>query len=103
MIIGACRCPLQGGAVSSPRDDGAGERGQRLSSAAGMRAHESEGRPHARSGLGREDALGLLDEDPTLQGGLQLLGERDLVVDGALVQQADGGDVGQAWRDGEIV
>ena len=38
-----------------------------------------------------------------MQGGLQLLGQDDLVADGALVQQADGGDVRQPLGDREVV
>jgi len=94
---------LEGAGVHVPRDDGGGHGGQRLSAAAGVGAHEGEGVLHARSGLGGENALGLLDEDPAVQGGLQLLGEQDLVANGALVQESDGGDVGQSLGDGEML
>ncbi len=38
-----------------------------------------------------------------MQGAPELLGQDDLIVDDALVQQTDGGDVGQRPRDGEVV
>ena len=68
-----------------------------------MSAHETECLLHARAGVGRQDAFGLLDEDSAVQCGLQLLGEDDLIVHGAFVQEADGGNVGHPLGDGKLV
>ena len=49
-----------------------------------------------------EDPFGLLDQDPAVERGLQLLGEDVAAVDGALLQQADGGDVGEGLPDAQL-
>jgi hypothetical protein len=50
-----------------------------------------------------EDALGLFDDEPAVQGGLQLLGEDLAAADGAFLQDADGGHVNQRLSDAQVL
>lgn len=50
-----------------------------------------------------EGALGLLDDHSAVQRALQLLGEHLGAVHGLLLQQSDGGDVGQGLDDRDLV
>src|ERR1700689_3595463 len=43
-----------------------------------------------------EDALGLLDDDPGVEGDLELPGDESLLAGGAFLQEPDGGDVDQS-------
>ena len=49
-----------------------------------------------------DDAFGLFDHDPGVQCDFELRRERPRVVDRALLEDADGRDVGHGLRDGEI-
>ena len=49
-----------------------------------------------------QDALGLFDQDAAVQRGLQLFGDDVAAMDGALLQQADGGHVGQGLADTQL-
>lgn len=46
--------------------------------------------------------LGLLDQDPAVQRGVQLVGHNVTAVDRTLLQQADGGDVGEGLPDAQL-
>jgi hypothetical protein len=50
---------------------------------------------HAQAEALGELAFGLLDDDPAIQRGLQLLVEDVAAAQAAVMQQADGGHVGQ--------
>jgi hypothetical protein len=67
--------------------------------AAGAVAQECERVGHVEPEAFGQHALGLLDQDPAVQRVLQLFGEGVTMADGALLQQADGGDVGQGLGD----
>ena len=97
------------GGVLVLAEDGAGRQGSAdqgvrdhadlLAMLSGVGAECDEGGRHVDlSGLG-EDALGLLDHDPAAQCALQLLGDDRGAVDGALLEDADGGHVGQGTGD----
>jgi hypothetical protein len=49
-----------------------------------------------------DDAFRLFDQDPAAQCGLQLLGERVAAMDGPLLQQTDGGHIGQCLTDAQL-
>jgi hypothetical protein len=49
-----------------------------------------------------EDAFGLFDDDAAGEGGLQLLVEDLAAADGAFLEDADGGDVGEGLAEGEV-
>ena len=59
--------------------------------------------PRRDSGPLGQHALGLLDHDPGVQRGLQLFGEDVVLQRPALLQQTDGGDVGHALAQGDVV
>jgi hypothetical protein len=59
-------------------------------------AQDAERLVHVQAEAFGELALGLLDDDPAVQRGLQLLIHGVAVAHAALVQQADGGHVGQS-------
>ena len=49
-----------------------------------------------------QDALGLLDDDPASERQLQLPGDDLAAADGALLQDADGGGIGQGLRQAKF-
>ena len=57
---------------------------------------------HREAGVLGEDALRLLDHDPAVEGGLQLVGEQACVLGGTLLDQSDRGDVGEGLRGVEV-
>ncbi len=84
-------------------DEGAGEVGQALVAVAGLVAQQGERLVDVDAQPLGELALGLLDDDPAVQRGLQLLVEGIAAAHAALVQQADGGHVGQRLADVDAV
>jgi hypothetical protein len=62
-------------------------------------AQRAKGKPHVQAGAFGEDPGGLLDDNSTVQRGLQLLDEHVLVVHGPLLQQPDRGGVGERLGD----
>jgi len=60
---------------------------------------QAEGLVHIQAKALGELALGLLDDDPAVQRGLQLLIQGVAMAHAALVQQADGGHVGPGLAD----
>jgi hypothetical protein len=81
---------VRGGAV----DEVAGDVGEPLVAGAGVVAEQPEGPVHVKVQTLGELALGLLDDDPAGQGGLELLGGDVAAPHVALLQEADRGDVG---------
>ena len=76
-------------------DHGAGDVAEPVLVDAGVVAHQVEGGVDADAVGSGQDALGLLDGDPAVQGTLQLFGEDLGAADGALLEEPDRGDVGQ--------
>jgi hypothetical protein len=70
---------------------------------AGVVAQHDERLAHVKAEALGQLALGLLDDDPAVQRRLQLLVERVAAAYAALVQQADGGHVGQRLTDPHIL
>src|SRR5450759_853868 len=103
---GFCRCGASGAGragqdsvrVDVTADDGEGERGELEVVVAGVLTQRREGRVHADAIALAEHALGLLDGDPAVERGLQLLGQHRAAVRGALLQDADGGHIRQRLR-----
>src|SRR5450756_2758307 len=103
---GCCRCGASGAGragqdsvrVDVTADDGEGERGELEVVVAGVLTQRREGRVHADAIALAEHALGLLDGDPAVERGLQLLGQHRAAVRGALLQDADGGHIRQRLR-----
>jgi len=83
-------------------DEGTGQAGQAQVAGPGEATQEAECLVHVQAETLGEYALGLLDDDPAVQRGLQLLSEDFTVAHAALVQQADGGDVGQGLADAYV-
>jgi len=75
-------------------DEGAGEVGQSAVVGTGVGAQRGESLFHVDVEAFGELALGLFDQDPAAQRGLELFVEEGAEAGGALLQQADGGDVG---------
>ena len=69
---------------------------------AGAAAQQGEGLVDVQLEAFGQDALGLFDQDAAVQRGLQLLGQDVAAADGALLQQPDGGHVGQGLADAEL-
>jgi hypothetical protein len=59
-------------------------------------AQPVEGGLHGQAVVVGEHALGLFDDDSAVQGGLELFGDDFASADGLLLQDSDGGHVGQA-------
>ena len=51
---------------------------------------------------GQPDTLGLLDQDPAVQSRLELFGDQVGLVDGTLLEEPDGGDVGERLRQRQV-
>ena len=101
-----CRLPgparLRGGEGFCAIDERPGQVGQAEVAGPGTVAQQVEGLIHVHPEALGELALGLLDDDPAVQRGLQLFIEGVAVAHAALVQQADGGDVGQGLTDADF-
>ena len=65
---------------------------------AAVLAHETERFVDADTHQGQQDTLCLLDKDPAVQSRLELFGDQVGLVYGALLEEADGGDVGERLR-----
>src|SRR5713226_8419066 len=79
--------------------EGPGQLGQAAIVGPGVAPQGVERPVHAHSRALGQLALGLLDGDPAVQRGLQLLVERLAAAQAALVQQADRGHVGHGLSD----
>src|SRR3984893_2855593 len=84
-------------------DESSGEVGQALVAVAGLVPQQRERLVDVDAQPLGEFALGLLDDDPAVQRGLQLLVEGIAAAHAALVQQADGGHVGQRLANTDAV
>src|SRR5580704_17739898 len=80
-------------------DEAPGQVGQPAVADPGLVAQQAERLVHVQAEALGELALGLLDDDPAVQRGLQLLVQGVAVAHAALVQQADRGHVGQRLSD----
>jgi hypothetical protein len=80
-------------------DECLGHIGQTAVAGPGVVAQQRERLGHVQAETLSQLALSLLDDDPAVQRGLQLLIERVTLPRAALVQQADGGDVCQRLAD----
>ena len=69
---------------------------------AGVAAQAVERGGHGELSVLGEDAFGLLDDDAAVECGLELFGDDLSVADGAFLQDADGGDVGQGLAEAEV-
>jgi hypothetical protein len=84
-----------GGAV----DEVAGDIGEPLVAIAGVLAQHLEGMVDVDAETLGELAFGLLDDDPAVEGALELLAGAPV----SLLQQPDCGDVGQGLADTEVL
>jgi len=91
--------PVRAGERLCAVDEGQGQIGQAAVAGPGAVAEQGEGLVHVHPEAFGELALGLLDDHPAIQRGLQLLVQDVAVPHAALVQQADGGHVGQRLAD----
>jgi hypothetical protein len=82
-------------------NDLAGHLGQRSVVVAGVAARLVEGRVHAQAPALGEDPLGLLDDHPIVQRGLQL-GDHLTAADGAFGQDPDRRDVGECLTHRQV-
>ena len=73
----------------------AGDVSESLVAIAGVLAQRSEGLVHVEAATLGELAFGLLDDDPAIEGCLELLGAGLAAVHVPLMEQPDGGDVGE--------
>jgi hypothetical protein len=80
-----------------------GENAEPLIVVAGVAAHQAERGLDANLVSSSDRAFGLFDNDPAVQGALQLIGECLDVADLALLQQCDGGQVAQGLEDLNVV
>ena len=92
---GSCAAAVGAGDGLGAVDESSGEVGQALVAVAGLVPQQRERLVDVDAQPLGEFALGLLDDDPAVQRGLQLLVEGIAVAHAALMQQADGGHVGQ--------
>ena len=83
-------------------DDLAGYFGQSCVVGAGVATQPVEGRGHGQVPALGEHSLGLLDDYPTVQRGLQLFGDQFTAPDGAFGQDPDRGDVGQRLTQRQV-
>jgi hypothetical protein len=74
-------------------------RSDRLVAVSGVVSQDGKCLVHVQVEAFGEFPFGLLDNDPAVQGGLQLLVEGFAALQGALVQRADGGHVGEGLTD----
>ena len=82
-----------------PADQGACDEAEFLVVVAGVGAQRTESGVHVDlPGLG-EEPLGLLDHDPAVQCVLELFSEDRGTVDAALLEDSDGGHIGQRAGD----
>src|SRR5688500_8800331 len=84
-----------GGQAGRVGDDGVGDVAEALVVAPGVAADDRERLVDADSAGLRDRALGLFDDDPAVQGALELFGEDLAAADGPFLQQPDRGDVGE--------
>src|SRR6266568_2010454 len=92
----------QAGKGLRPVDEGLGQIGQAAVAGPGMVSQEGECLIHAQAEALGELAFGLLDDDPAVQRELELLVEGVAMLHAALVQQADGGHVGQGLPEAYV-
>src|SRR3984957_12207844 len=83
-------------------DEAPGQVGQAAVADPGAVTQEAERLVHVHPEALGELALSLLDDHPAVQRGLQLLVQGVAVAHAALVQQADGGHVGQRLADADV-
>ena len=80
----------------------AGDVGEALVGVPGVVAQQREGLVHVQAEPLGEPALGLLDDDPAVQRGLELLGQGLGAAHVLFLQQADRGHVGQCLPDAQF-
>jgi hypothetical protein len=83
-------------------DEVAGYVREALVGVAAVVAQQSEGLVHVDAEALGEFAFGLLDDDPAVQGGLELLGDGFAAAHVAFLQQADGGDIGEGLAHADV-
>src|SRR5580698_1358521 len=93
---------LQAGQRIRAVDEGLGYVGQAAVAGPGGLTQQAEGLVHVQAEALGQLALGLLDDDPAVQRGLQLFVEGIAVAHVALLQQADRGHVGQGLADPDV-
>jgi len=84
-------------------DDGKGQVGELDVLVAGVQPQGGERGHHGHPVALREDTFRLFDDDPAVECALEVLGQHGAAVGGALLQDADGGDVRQRLRQPLIV
>ena len=68
-----------------------------------MLAHQPKGLIDGYRGAFGERPLSLLDQDPAVEGGLQLFGEQFPLAAHAFLDQPDSRDVGERLADGDVI
>ena len=79
-----------------------GDFGQAQVAGAGVAAQPVERGVHGQAVVLGEHALGLFDDDPAVEGGLELFVDDLAAADRPFLQDADGGHVGQRLPEGQV-